>query len=398
MAKQKTKSIKYIYGDVKFTIKEQFGHWYLDFYLPSGERQRGTTKLKATQENLKITKKDIIPDIFIGLGREPIKEEQKEKKIWTVQEFADIYFELQKTTIRKHTLKRNIMHFNNHIAPIFGKRELQSITPLEIERWQNKLLQKYKHLTVQKFRSILFSIFEKAKNNDFVDKNPLEKVTAPKVQLNRPTTEITPFTETELTKIIENANGYMKNFIQFMLATGMRPGEIVALKWSDINFERKKIDVERTRIRSEKPKETEDGSTKTDSSDRGIDMLTLAEEALLRQKELTGKYEYIFLNQSKKPFYTHDIVGVNFDKILKKSGVEDRPLYNLRHTFASQLISKGADITWVSKMLGHKDVAITLKIYTKFIQEDDETRLKKIAKIDKFMVKFENDDDKNIDK
>ncbi len=97
-------------------------------------------------------------------------------------------------------LKRNIMHFNNHIAPIFGKRELQSITPLEIERWQNKLLQKYKHLTVQKFRSILFSIFEKAKNNDFVDKNPLEKVTDPKVQLNRPTTEITPFTEESLPK------------------------------------------------------------------------------------------------------------------------------------------------------------------------------------------------------
>ncbi len=49
-------------------------------------------------------------------------------------------------------------------------------------------------------------------------------------------------------------------------------------------------------------------------------------------------------------------------------------------------------------MLGHKDVSITLKIYTKFIQEDDETRLKKIAQMDKFMVKFDNSDDKNTDK
>ena len=62
------------------------------------------------------------------------------------------------------------------------------------------------------------------------------------------------------------------------------------------------------------------------------------------------------------------------------------------------MISRGADITWVSKMLGHKDVSITLKIYTKFIQEDDETRLKKIAQMDKFMVKFDNSDDKNTDK
>lgn len=391
------KNIKYVYGELKFTIKEQFGHWYLDFYLPSGERQRGTTKLKATAENLKVIKRQVIPDIYEGLGKELIGIEE-EVKTWTLQDFADEFFELQKTQIRPHTLERNIMHYNNHIAPYFSKRELQSIAPLEIEKWQNQLLQKYKHLTVQKFRSILFSIYDKALHNDLVLKNPLEKVTAPKVQLNRPTTAINPFTETELAKIIENANGYMKNFIQFMVATGMRPGEIVALKWNDINFERKKIDVERTRIRSKQPKEIKDGSTKTDSSDRGIDMLTLAEEALLRQKELTGKYEYIFINQSKKPFYAHDIVGVNFDKILKKSGVEDRPLYNLRHTFASQLISKGADITWVSKMLGHKDVSITLKIYTKFIQEDDETRLKKIAKIDKFMVKFENNDDENIDK
>lgn len=83
---------------------------------------------------------------------------------------------------------------------------------------------------------------------------------------------------------------------------------------------------------------------------------------------------------------------MNFKKILKKSKIKERPIYNLRHTFASQLISKGADITWVSKMLGHKDITITLKVYTKFIKEDDEVRIRKIAQMDKFMVKLENRD------
>ena len=78
---------------------------------------------------------------------------------------------------------------------------------------------------------------------------------------------------------------------------------------------------------------------------------------------------------------------------MKKSEIKERPIYNLRHTFASQLISKGADITWVSKMLGHKDITITLKVYTKFIKEDDDIRFKKIAQMDKFMVKLENIDD-----
>ena len=392
MANQTNKAdnIYYIYGDIKFTIKNQFGHWHLDFYLPTGERKRGSTKLKATQENLKVIKKDIIPDIFIGLGKEPIEELEKNKKEYSVQEFAEIHFELQKTQIRKHTLERNIMHYNNHIAPYFGKRELRSITPLEIERWQNRLLQKYKHLTVQKFRSILFSIFEKAKVNDYVDKNPLEKVTAPKVQLNKVPEEINPFTESELNKIIVAADGYMKNFIQLMASTGMRPGEIIALKRSDIDFEKRNIKVERTRLRAKKDSEVLDGLTKTMASRRYVDMLQTAEEALKKQLELTKGSDYIFLNHSNRPFYNHDIIGVRFKKILKKSGVKARPLYNLRHTFASQLISKGADITWVSKMLGHKDVSITLKIYTKFIKEDDETRLKKIAQMDKFMVKFED--------
>lgn len=73
---------------------------------------------------------------------------------------------------------------------------------------------------------------------------------------------------------------------------------------------------------------------------------------------------------------------------LKKANVQARPLYNLRHTFASQLISKGVDIVWVSKMLGHKDLSIALKAYATYIQDEDDMRLKKIAEIDKLIVKF----------
>ena len=100
---------------------------------------------------------------------------------------------------------------------------------------------------------------------------------------------------------------------------------------------------------------------------------------------ITGDKGYIFVNSSKNPFYSYDIIGINFQKFLAKCGVQARVLYNLRHMFASQLISKRADIVWVSKMLGHKDVSITLKIYTFLLEESDEIRFKKIEKMGTLM-------------
>lgn len=69
-------------------------------------------------------------------------------------------------------------------------------------------------------------------------------------------------------------------------------------------------------------------------------------------------------------------------------GIKERRIYNLRHTFASIMITQGQNILWVSKMLGHKDVSITLKIYTKYIKESDDDRIKYLSNIVPFFVPF----------
>jgi len=375
MAKKK-QTIKYNYSGIKFTIKQRYESWYLDFYF-KGQRIRRDTDILATKEGLVELKRILIPEIASSLLDNitpPIEEKE-----WILDDLAQEYFILQKPKIRKHTLKRNKAHYNNHVFPYFGKRYLDTLLPMELERWQNDLLEKYKASTVQKMRSILYSILDKGVQNNLLQKNPLERVTAPKVMLNLQEEEedADPFTETEMQIILDNSNfykrsPYMRNFILLMYGTGMRPGEATALRWSDIDWDRKTISITKTRQRNE------EGATKTKASNRKIDLLPLAEEALKNQYELTKDYEYVFISSKKEPFYSHDIVGVNFQRILKRTGIKARVLYNLRHTFASQLISKGADIVYVSKMLGHKDVSITLKIYTKFIEEDDEIRFKKI--------------------
>lgn len=376
----KIKSVKYNYSGIKFTIKTRLrsGKLYIDFYY-DGKRIRRSTDILASKEGIIEVKRVLIPDIAASLLDTVIPPQ--EEKVWILDDLAQEYFILQKSKVRKHTLARNKAHYINHVFPYFGSRLIQTIKPIELERWQAEKLETYKPGTVKKLRSILFSILEQAVINDEIPKNPLERVSAPKVlhTLQDEEEDADPFTEDELKVIIENANEYMKNFILFMYGCGMRPGEIVALRWDDIDFERKTINVSKTRQRNE------DGMTKTKSSTRYIDLLPLAEEALKKQYELTKEYEHIFISSHKKQFYSHDVIGVNFQRILKKTGIKARVLYNLRHTFASQLISKGADIVWVSKMLGHKDVSITLKIYTKFIEENDEIRFKKIEKMGTLM-------------
>jgi len=118
-----------------------------------------------------------------------------------------------------------------------------------------------------------------------------------------------------------------------------------------------------------------------------ITAISPLEDKLYELQKLTGNYEHLFLSTHKKPFFSHDILNLRFKKLLIKIGIKERTLYNLRHTFASQMISNihnGVDILWVSKMLGHKDVSITLKVYAKFIIDEDIVRLNQLKVIGEF--------------
>lgn len=368
-----SKNIQYKYADYKFTIFIKNAKWWLDFYKDK-KRYKRTTRLAASKDNLVIVKKEIIPSVVEFLTGVNNNIHNKE---YTIASFADEYFLIHKKEVREHTFSRNLNHFKNHILPYFGDRRIGSILPMELEKWQYSLLEIYKPLTVQKFRSILYSIFDVAVLNDLIDKNPLEKVKAPKLRkkFKLDEEEVEPFSENEMSVLLKNTNGYMHNFILLMFSSGIRPGEIIALNWSDIDFEKKQIDIYKTIVNGKV------GDPKTQASVRKVDMLPLAEIALMEQYKLTKNSKYVFVSAFNKEFYSHDIINKKFKELLEINGIKFRTLYNLRHTFASQLISQGADIVWVSKMLGHKDVSMTLQVYTKFIKEDEAVRLDKIKEM-----------------
>lgn len=264
----KMKSVKYYYSGIKFTIKTRPNSHklYIDFYF-EGKRVRRSTDIIASKEGVLEVKRVLIPDIAASLLDNVVPP--YEEKEWILDDLAQEYFMLQGVKIRKHTLERNRAHYRNHVFPYFGGRLIDTLKPIELERWQNDLLQKYKPQTVQKYRSILYGILSKAVDNEIIRSNPLDKVEAPKFMKNLHKREgnIEPFTEDELRLILKhsneyNRNSYMKNIIMLMYASGMRPGEIIALRWSDIDFDRKTINITKTRQRNE------EGATKTETSNR----------------------------------------------------------------------------------------------------------------------------------
>ena len=368
---------------IKFTIKNKHNKWHIAFNVDSKRKNR-STGLEATKKNLIVVKNEILPQFaqeLITLKSSTQSTAIADNNDSTLESVADIHFLLHKEKVRDHVYKREIRNYNRHVVPYFKGRQLSSIKPMEIEAWQNRLLTKYKVLSVKKYRSIFYSIYTRAIQNELVLKNPFDNVPAPSLKNELYTynnqESVNPFTQSEIDKLLDADDAtYIPNFIKLMSNCGARPGEIIALTWEDIDFEKRTININKTIVNNVI------NMPKTISSIRCIDMIDGAYEALQAQYELTGIYgTNVFLNSSKKSFYSHDVINVLIHKRLDTLGIESRNIYQFRHSFASRMIKNGIDITWVSKMLGHKDSSITLQVYTHYLKEDESTRRANLDKI-----------------
>ncbi len=381
-------SIQYENGGIKFSIIEKNTKYHLDFYKPDGKRVRKSTKKDVSKENLRYIKLQLIPDIVLALGQQPTSSNKQKEP--TLDEYAQKLFDQETHRISKATLRNQKRYYNNHIYPYFSERLISTIGHIDLKDWQhlkmtqtNSTGKRYRRSTVEMWRSILNKILDSAVHDALLEKNHFKKIPNPKslkyVEEEQKEKQINPFTKEELKQILSSnfKDPQVKNFILLMYATGMRPGEIVALEWSDIDWNREVIHVTKTR------QDGKDGKPKTPSSIREVEIFTNAKNALQAQLELTKDKEKIFVNKRRKPMTNHQNISYAFNGILKELEIEGKYLYALRHTFASTLISMAEiDLLWVSKMMGHKDLSVTLEKYAKFIKQDDETRLEKKRIID----------------
>ena len=232
--------------------------------------------------------------------------------------------------------------------------------------------------TVLHYHRLISSIMQTAVKWQVIVSNPCERVDPPKVQQ-----KAAEYLEAEeairlLTLLEDNSVPIQyRTAITVLLFTGMRRGELLGLKWSDIDFDKQTISISRSSLYLPGKGVFED-ETKTDSSNRVIKIPTAAATSLrslklwqTKQRFSLGEYwnytEYVFTAQDGTPMHPDTLSGW-FHDFIQKTDLPQIHIHSLRHTNATLSIANGVAVTTVAGQLGHANATTTAKIYAHSIK------------------------------
>ena len=328
------------------------------------------------------------------------KEVKKKLKDYQAELIKNTYQEVQKTTLEVfmtdwlNNIKKNELKPSSfdrlettckyQIFPHIGYLQIHSITPSDIQGLVNKLTQAgYSYSTIKKAYNAIDSCFSFAYDRNEVQKNPCVRISLPTNE-KRDVSDIIFFNDDEIRAIEQNALFKYKNgtykysngwYIILLLYTGLRIGELLALKWENVDLVNKRIRVSGNlkQVKS-RGKDTSnyvvvEQSPKTKSGNRIVPLANKAIEALTYLQAHKHSDKFVVASKTGKSISARNIDRA-FRQILEMSKIDKKcGVHSLRHTFASMLFKRGVDPKTVSEILGHSDVSITYNIYIHIIQE-----------------------------
>ncbi|MEE3467204.1 MAG: tyrosine-type recombinase/integrase [Eubacterium sp.] len=301
---------------------------------------------------------------------------------------VDEWFEYWMNEIKGNTLKFNTLmsyraRFFNRISPIIGSQSVSKVLPINCQQVIN-YAQSQGDVTgsVAKVKSIMGALFESAVENKMIHANPVTKNVK---YLREETPERTIMTFDEQCQFMEVGQDYAHyDVFVFILNTGLRCGEMSALRWKDIDWEAREIHINGTMFYNAEKKAFEVNSPKTKSSIRTIPLTDDAYEVLKRRKMQRAEkpvsmeyHEFVFVGSEGKPLINY-VYNKCLARIAKKIGVEKLTMHSLRHTFATRCIEDGMKPKVLQKILGHKNLAQTMDLYVHVTDDEKASEIKKL--------------------
>ena len=287
----------------------------------------------------------------------------------TVGQWLDAWKEnYAKLQVRPSSLKTYQGFISNHIKPALGDLPLEKLTAMDLQRLYKHLLEsgrvectearnKPKGLSVKTVRNInqmISSALNCAVEQRLIPANPTKGCVLPK--LERKEMKILP-PESLGTFFEEARRSGVFELYYIDLATGLRRGELLGLKWSDIDLDRGIIHVRRQVLRQNG--KVVEAPLKTKNSYRNI---AIGADAIKVLKGMEQKEEYVFPSPFGGPMSPDSVLHM-LQRVLKRAGLERIRFHDLRHTFSVLALQNGVDVKTLSAMLGHYSAGFTLDTY-----------------------------------
>ncbi len=327
--------------------------------------------------------------------RSPKLNQMHERKP-TVSELIRHYKADQENRMRSSTLANNLHLLGLYSVPQFGNRRIDSLTAPMVSKWMQDLKGKgLKISTINTARAKLHALFQFAVQRELLDANPISKVPPFKAQANSSTQVCDPWSLEEAKSALAAFKGNLiEIFVAFALTTGMRKGEILALRWCDIDFESNQIRISKSRgekriVLSDERVITavEDGFVKTRASLRSLPLPSLVRHlletrraTLLSEGHAPNDQDYVVTGENRQAISPSFLAKV-FKRTLQIHGIRRIRIHDLRHTSAVLALEAQVPLEDVSQGLGHNGIEVTKRIYAPVVPALSDRFVNRISEV-----------------
>ncbi|ENO76870.1 integrase [Thauera sp. 63] len=281
------------------------------------------------------------------------------------KDFAETWYAEKEVEWRRSyrtTIRREL---DRALIPKFGEKEVGQISKADVLAYRAELGKatakgkqtKLSAARINKMLNPLRQILNEAADR-FDFRTPFDSVK----QLKTKRTDVDPFTLAEVKQILDTVRPDFRHYFTVRFFTGLRTGEVDGLQWKYVDFDNRLILVRETIVGGEEE------YTKTDGSQRDIQMSQLVFDALKAQFEATGKLsKFVFCNRLGTPLDHKNVTNRVWYPLLRHLNLKKRRPYQCRHTAATLWLASGEAPEWIARQLGHTTTEMLFRVYSRYV-------------------------------
>ncbi len=308
----------------------------------------------------------------------------------TVNAWYNSWSKQKEKLVRPNTMRNYRDRYERNIKPVFGRMRINDVKPIHCQEVLNRMAEEgYAGSTIEQTRVTMQTMFWSAFENHIIRFTPVTKagVKLPKAYKK----EIDFLTVEEEKRLIEFSKDlcYYSQF-RLILETGMRTGEVIGLTWDCVDFDRKEVRIEQTleyrysvgEWRFGPPK-TKHGYRTIKMTDTVFDLLKEIRDGESNVKEWTPEEfrNLVFINRTGFPT-KNSTYDTALGKRCVKAGIKKISMHDLRHTFATRFVEASNNYKYLSVMLGHSSIKVTIDLY---VHQTDESQVRETDKYSDYM-------------